>query len=167
VEEAPATEGYLPQPIDVEAGPDGSIYVADKRLLRVRRIRTDGKMVTVAGNGQWGFGQEGAEATQASLQNPRALAVAADGTLYIADASTTDQGRIRRVHQGLIRTVAGGGSPKTCCGDLKCYCGDGGPAAAASMMRPQGVAVAPDDSLYAGDYQAAHVYHIKPAFPRL
>ncbi|MDA0567811.1 hypothetical protein LG943_26320 [Streptomonospora sp. S1-112] len=73
-----------------------------------------GALDTVAGSGAtgWlhgGYSGDAGPATQARLNGPRAIALSADGTLYIAD---TDNNRIRSVHpeSGTVNTVAGGGS---------------------------------------------------------
>jgi len=68
------------------------------------------------------------------------VAVAADGTLYIAE---TGSNRIRKVDpKGIITTIAGGGYAVD--GDT----GDGGPATQANLNRPSSVAIAPDGSLF-------------------
>ncbi|HEV2722779.1 MAG TPA: IPT/TIG domain-containing protein [Thermoanaerobaculia bacterium] len=76
----------------------------------------------------------------------------AAGNLYIAD---TNNNRIRRVDAatGIITTIAGNGGPVN---GLERYgqgtfCGDGGPAGAACMNTPYGVAVGPDGSVYASE----------------
>ncbi len=76
------------------------------------------------------------------LRRPTDVAVAADGTLYIAD---TFNGCVRKVDQdGIISTVAGR------CGELG-YSGDGGPATEAKLDRPYGVALDADGNLYIAD----------------
>src|SRR5205823_4626458 len=68
-------------------------------------------------------------------------AVAPDGSLYIADGGSQ---RIRRVGpDGIITTVAGTG--------VAGFSGDGGPAVAAKLQHPYGVAVGSDSTLYISD----------------
>jgi len=62
-----------------------------------------------------GFSGDGERATDAQLSLPSDVAVAADGTFYIADYRN---GRIRRVHGGAIVTVAGGGKNKLVVGEI-------------------------------------------------
>jgi RHS repeat-associated protein len=70
-------------------------------------VGLDGVITTVAGTGQYGFSGDGGLATQANFALPHALALATDGSLFIAD---TDNHRIRRVGpDGIVTTVAGGG----------------------------------------------------------
>ena len=61
------------------------------------------------------------------------------GNLYIAD---TDNNRIRKVSNGVIATVAGGGASL----------GDNGPATSAQLANPEGVAVDSAGNLYIADY---------------
>lgn len=87
---------------------------------------------------------DGGPATNA-LVAPQGLAVAADGSLYIASPA---QGVIRRVSpDGIIHTVAG--NDQSCPG-----CGDGGPAMEAGLGSPWSVAVAPDGTFYIGEARA-------------
>lgn len=137
----PATNANLSGPQDVAVGADGSLYIADYFNNRVRRVRPDGIITTIAGNGQAGYSGDGGPATSASLQGPIAVAVGSDGSLYIADYNNN---RVRQVGPGgRINTVAGNGQAG--------YGGDGGPATSASLNGPIGVAVGPDGSLYIPD----------------
>jgi streptogramin lyase len=93
----PALKATLNQPDGLVVGADGSLYIADTNNERVRRVGPDGVITTVAGTGTRGFGGDGGPATQAQLDTPSAVAVAADGGLYIAD---TNNNRVRRVAPG-------------------------------------------------------------------
>src|SRR5258706_453167 len=93
-------------------------------------------ITTVAGNGTTGFSGDGGPATAASLWGPCAVAVDSSGNLFIADQGNN---RIRRVDAstGIITTVAGNGPS----GSQGAFGGDGGPATAAALNGPSGVAV--------------------------
>ena len=83
----------------------GQLYFADTGNNRVRMIDTAGMVHTVAGTGERGSAGDGGPATEAELAGPVDLALAADGTLYIAD---TRNNCVRRVDPGgVISTVAG------------------------------------------------------------
>lgn len=87
------------------------------------------------------FAGDGGPAVKARLSKPYSLAIAADGSLYIAD---TGNDRIRRVApDGIINTVAGNG--------ISGYGGDGGSATLASLNRPTSVHLGADGSLYIQD----------------
>jgi sugar lactone lactonase YvrE len=80
-------------------------------------------------------------ATALPLMLPSAIAYDAQGNLYIAE---TGSNTIRRVDAaGVITTIAGTG--------VQGFSGDGGPAAAARLDSPEGLALGADDSLYVAD----------------
>ena len=77
---------------DIAIHPDGSIYVADVAAYRIRKITPDGMVTTVAGSdpsaGESRINLEGhsdAPADRAIFVEPRRLALAPDGGLYIVD----------------------------------------------------------------------------------
>lgn len=112
------------------------LYFADSFLdgsqHRVRRVNLNtGVVETVAGTGVGGYSGDGGPATAARLSGPRDIALDASGTLYIADYGNNV---VRRVApNGTITTFAGRG--------VQGYGGDGGPATAATLAGPFGVAV--------------------------
>ena len=107
----------------------------------VRRIDPTGKITTVAGGRPAGFSGDGGPATEARLHEPRSIAVLGS-TLFIAD-SLNDRIRAVDLRNGVITTVAGTGAST--------YGGDGGPAAAAKVAEPRGVAVTPDGDVIVAD----------------
>jgi uncharacterized protein (TIGR03437 family) len=96
-------------------------------------------IATVAGNGNQGFGGDNGPATSAELYGPSGVAVDSAGSLYIADSGN---GRIRKVSNGVITTVAGGGPSL----------GDNGPATSAQLSYPYGVAVDSAGSLFIAEF---------------
>jgi len=129
----PATEALLNFPTAVAVDGQGHLYIADTMNHRVRRVDAQtGIITTIAGTGQARFSGDGGPADHAALNEPAALAVDAQGQLYIADQSNN---RVRAVDlkTGIIRTVAGMGSAA--------YDGDGKPAAESSLAGPSGLAV--------------------------
>ncbi|AUX44919.1 uncharacterized protein SOCE26_063890 [Sorangium cellulosum] len=125
-------------------GIDGSLYFASYPSRAsfagacVRQVGPDGIFRTIAGTGNWGSGGDGGPAKQAEFTYIAGVAVAPDGTVYVADSSNN---RVRRIDtSGIITTVAGNGfSSET---------GDGGPASAAGVGNPRVLTFAPDGSLY-------------------
>ncbi|BBO17806.1 conserved hypothetical protein [Candidatus Brocadia pituitae] len=136
-----ATAAKLLAPEGIVIGNDGSVYFADTWNHRIRRVGTDGIITTVAGNGSRGFSGDGGQATAASLNVTRGIALGSDGTIYIADSGNS---RIRRVGtDGIITTVAGTG--------LAGFNGDGRQARTARLSLPEGVVIGSDGSIYIAD----------------
>ena len=100
-------------------------------------------IITVAGNGTAGYSGDGGPATAAELNVPDGVAVDAAGDLFIAD---TDNNVIREVDQGDRRSSSP--SPATAPAG---YSGDGGPATAAELNGPDGVAVDAAGDLFIAD----------------
>ncbi len=104
---------------------------------------------TVAGSGQTG---DGGLAIAAQIGNIQAVALDGWGNIYLSD---TDNHRVRRVDTaGVIRTVAGTGTPG--------FSGDGGPATDARLNFPYGLAVGPDGSVFVADLGNGRVRRIGP-----
>ncbi len=111
----------------------------------------DGPISTFAGT-TGGFAGDGAQATSALLNRPEGMAVAADGTVLIADAQNH---RVRKVaSNGVITTLVGSGTP-----DLG---GDGGPAPNALLDTPTDVAFAADGGYYIADSRNHRIRRVAP-----
>jgi DNA-binding beta-propeller fold protein YncE len=81
----PAARAALNFPTDVAIGPDHSVYIADAHNHVIRRVRPDGTITTVAGNGTPGFSGDGGPPNRAQLNDPSGVFVDRTGVLYIAD----------------------------------------------------------------------------------
>jgi uncharacterized protein (TIGR03437 family) len=140
LEGIPATAAAI-SPLVLFADRTGSIYESDARVNQVRKIGSDGRISTVAGNGKNGYDGDNKPAISSSLQFPRDIAVDVQGNLFIADMFNH---RIRQVDSGgTITTVAGTGnegrSP------------DGTRAKDAAINAPAGVAIDAAGNLYFSD----------------
>jgi hypothetical protein len=143
----PATAAELDTPNEVAFDTAGNLYIADTLNQRVRMVSaTTGLITTVAGDGTAGFAGDGGPATAAQLKQPYALAFDSAGHLYIADSANN---RVREVNGGTITTIAGDGAQG--------FSGDGGPAAAATMYSPSGLAFDAADNLYIADTQNSRI----------
>src|SRR5947209_7423207 len=139
----PATTAKLNHPTGVAATADGGFLIADADNEAVRRVSPAGTITTVAGtltvSGSTG---DGGPATAAKLNFPAGVAATADGGFLIADQNNH---AIRRVSPaGTITTVAG---TLTVSGPT----GDGGPATAATLNFPTGVAATADGGYLIAD----------------
>ena len=137
----PATSAQLNYPGGVAVDSAGNLYIADSYNFRIRKV-SNGAITTVAGNGAPGFGGgDNGPATSAPLSRPSGIAVDSAGNLYIAEFNS---GRIRKVTNGAITTVAGSGTPG--------FSGDRGSATSAQLNGPEGVAVDSAGNLYIADF---------------
>jgi sugar lactone lactonase YvrE len=129
----PAAKADLNQPFELVHDAAGNLIFSDTGNHAIRRVdRATGNITTIAGTGRKGFAGDGGPATAAQLDEPYGLTLAADGTVYFADRLNA---RVRRVdgRTGIISTLAGTGE--------KASTGDGGPAAKAALVEPNGVAL--------------------------
>lgn len=189
----PATAASVPYPMDVAADSVGNVYIVESwpesRVRRVspegvisafapgshavavdrhdnvytflnwevRRISPGGFATTVAGRAPTGDGTlpplgDGGPATAAFLYDPQGLALGEDGSIYISEYAGC---RIRKVDPtGRISTIAGLGH--------YAFSGDGGPATAAGLANPRGLAVDRDGGLLIADVNNLRVRRISP-----
>lgn len=108
---------------------------------------TPGVITTFAGQGSG----DGGPANTANLSSSGRIFAGSDGTLYISDFGFHN--RLRAVDSsGTIQTVAGTGSYT--------FSGDGGPATAAAIYGPDGMAQVSAGNLYITDYFSCRVRKI-------
>jgi hypothetical protein len=171
---APATKAQLNRPRAVAADGAGSFAIADDLGNQVRFVpkstgqfygqaMTAGDIYLVAGNGTVGFGGDGGHATAGRLASPSGVALDTSANIVVAD---TGNNRVRVVAMssgtfyglamiaGYIYTVAGNGTSG--------FSGDGGPASAAQLSGPEGVAANPSSNLVVAD-TSNHVIRVVAA----
>jgi uncharacterized protein (TIGR03437 family) len=137
----------------------GNIYIADNlgSSSRIRKITTAGNISSIAGGSSTGCSGDGGPALSARLSNAiNGLAIAADGTLFIADTKCNTV-RVYSPSSGSMSAFAGDGNR-----DFK---GDGGPADLASLSAPQGVALDPDGNVYIADTGNVRIRRVLTAAP--
>ncbi len=140
----PADSAQVNTPRGGSVDSAGNVYFADSGNNVIRRIdAVSGAISTVAGTGSAGFSGEGGAATSAQLNAPAKVVVDAAGNLYIADTLNSVI-RFVNASDGSISTIAG--TPGTAS-----YTGDKGPATAATLNRPQGLAVDLGGGVYVAD----------------
>jgi len=119
-----------------------NLLIADNN--RVRRVDGDsGIIVTVAGNGQWGYGGDGGGALDARFSTIRGLAIDSSGNIFIADHGNH---RVRKIDSatGVITTLAGNGR----CDAFV----EGSQATNASICGPAGLSLRGKDLLIASEW---------------
>ena len=176
----PAAFARLTSPVAVAATQDGGFLVAEANGHRVRRVSPRGVISRVAGTGRGGLSGDGGPATAARINTPVGVAQLADGTVAIADqrnnrialvdpagvistlatmtapdgvAAAADGGvlvvqdfenRVLHVDRAGVATVVAGSG-------VRGFFGDGGPATAARLSRPKGVASTADGGFLIAD----------------
>jgi|GEM_PF-1430612 len=121
----------------------GYVYISDYENNCIRVVDGSGTINTMAGTPTvGGFSGDGGPATAAVMMNVLGLAIGS-GNLYIADIGNHII-RVVNLSTGIINTFAGTpGSPG--------FSGDGGPAAAAQLFAPNGVAADIFGNVYISD----------------
>jgi serine/threonine-protein kinase len=103
---------------------DGGVLIDEQASNRIVEREPNGQFKLIAGNGRAGFSGDDGPATTAELDTPVAMAVASNGTVYVADLGNN---RIRAIApDGVIST-------------------------AAHMSQPDAVAVGPNGAVYVLD----------------
>ena len=130
----PASHAQLRQPHSIVIDPAGRLLICDVGNHRIRCVDVaTGRIDTCGGTGERLPTPDGASLALAPLNGPRTIAVAPDGDLYLA---LREGNAIYRIapRTGTVHHVAGTGEQG--------YSGDGGPARAATLRGPKGLACA-------------------------
>ena len=163
-----ATAALFWDPIPSAVDPAGSLYITDYENSRIRVIAAKTQIVaTAVGSGPCSFGipglnvisclggfsGDGGPARKAALNHAQSSALDAANNLYIAD---TINHRIRFVDARTqsIHTIAGNG--------VNGFTGDGGPAAAAEIGFPVGIAVDAAGRVYFADENNQRIRVLAP-----
>ena len=137
----PASAALFNIPTGIAVDPLGNVFIVDQGNSVVRKVNTSGIITTFAGTGTAGYSGDGTQATTAKLNQPSSVAVDQFENVYITDDGNNV---IRKVNNlGVISTFAGNGAAG--------YYGDLGPASAAALNSPTGVAVDRSGNVYIAD----------------
>ncbi|EFC43317.1 predicted protein [Naegleria gruberi] len=127
--DGPALQTKLTIPNGIGFDLDGSLLIADRYNHRIRKLLSNGTLITIAGTGVSGKGGDDILATNSSLNQPSGVCTMPNGDILIADRANH---QIRRLFvNGTIKTIAGTGSSG--------YNGDGLPATSSTLNYPQTV----------------------------
>ena len=155
---APAAQAdlYLPSSVVVDGA--GDIFIADSAHNRIREVYATGPnkglIETICnGNGIPGYSGDNGLAVNATISNPRGLAMDGAGNLYIADSGNSV---IREINAatGVITTIAGTGTQG--------FNGDG-VATAVELNSPFGVTVDAAGNVYIADTNNQRIREFVPA----
>jgi sugar lactone lactonase YvrE len=140
----PAANLLLCGPMGLALDRSGALWISDRGRGRrgrvVWRVGTDGVAHAVAGSGTRGRATQ-AQASELAFSMPEGLALADDGSVYVADGWNHS---VFRIHpDGRVERVAGTGEPG--------FSGDGGPANQARLFRPADLRLDRHGNLYVAD----------------
>ena len=146
--DGPGRQARFADPWGLVRARDGSVFVADAGdNNRIRRITADGRVSTLAGNGEGFLDGPG---HIAAFHTPSGLALDLAGNLYVAD---TGNHAIRKVSpDGTVSTLAGNGRP-----GFRDGAGD-----QAQFDAPMGVAVDASGRVYVADTYNDRIRIIQP-----
>lgn len=124
-DDGPAAAAKLNLPYGVAVDAAGIVYIADLGNNRIRKVAIDGTISSIA----------------QTFQSPRNVLIDSSGNLFVSEFGAH---RIRRISaNGTVVTVAGTGAPGRT--------GDYGPAVAATLNSPAGMAFDSGGALYFAD----------------
>ncbi|MCK9901901.1 hypothetical protein CC117_28525 [Parafrankia colletiae] len=143
------------RPAALAADRQGRLFLADPEHRRVRCVEPDGRIRTFAGTDYGGRpATEGAAAASTDIGTPTGVALAGDGTVYLADPSGHRVLAIRV--DGTVRVVASAPGPAP----------SPGPVPVPVPVRdPRQVAAAPDGRLFIAQPGRRRITVIAPSSP--
>lgn len=98
------------EPSAIAIGRTGDVFVAEALHHRIRRIDPRGIISTVAGTGIPGYSGDGGPARDAQIWHPTDVAVASDGSLFVADSKNRCVRKISA--DGRITTIVTSADPR-------------------------------------------------------
>jgi uncharacterized protein (TIGR03437 family) len=148
-----ATASQISGPKGVAVDKAGNVYICDYGNNRVRKVTTDGKITTIAGNGGSVVPTFGMPSTATTLPIPFDLTLDASGNIFVSTGN-----RVVKIANGITTAFAGSGSSAT-------FAGDGGPALQANIGFAEGVAVDAAGNVFLADANFDRVRAVLAAPP--
>ncbi|MGW1991990.1 NHL domain-containing protein [Embleya sp. NPDC001921] len=152
-----ATAARILTPTHLAMDGQGNLYIVERVLgatparSRIRKVDTQGVITTVAGDGSDKPAPDGCRATETGFNGISGLACDKAGDLYVSESR---EHRVRKIHNGIVTTVAGTGTAG--------FQGDGGKATAARFNKPAALAFDPLGNLYISDTENYRVRKVAP-----
>ncbi|MFC0513830.1 IPT/TIG domain-containing protein [Mucilaginibacter angelicae] len=132
------TEATFDQPVGITIDGSSNLYVTEQGNNAVRKISTDGKVTTIAGNGT--TGSVNGKGSAATFYHPAGIRAGNDGSLYLADYANN---LIRKIDaSGNVTTLAGTGAIGF----------DNGNASKASFTGPTDLVLNSTGDVFVADY---------------
>ena len=154
----PAHQAKMNRPHSIQLGPEGNLYICDIGNHRIRKVdKKTGNISTFAGTGARKPTPDGGLIADAPLKGPRAIDFAGHQMwLALREGNAVYRLDLRK---GTIHHEAGTGQ--------KGFTGNGGPARAATLSGPKGIAVGPKGNIYLADTESHSVRMIDRQTGRL
>ena len=152
--DGPGASARFLGPDGIVVAPDGSVFVADTGANQIRRIAPDAAHTVTTWAGDGVDGTTDGPGAQARFRYPAGLALAADGTLFVADA---DNHVVRAIAPDAAHTVSTYAGVPTRGGGFA-----DGPGSAAQFYRPVALALAADGALLVADMHNCLIRRIDP-----
>tara|TARA_R100001377_G_scaffold76605_1_gene53583 strand:- start:3329 stop:4411 length:1083 start_codon:yes stop_codon:yes gene_type:complete len=126
-------------PYGVVADAQGNLVFCEVDTGRTRSLSlADGRITTIAGNGEKAYAGDGRPALSAAFSAPHEICFDRDGHLFVVERDAHVVRRIDAI-SGLVSTFAGTGEPG--------FSGDGGPSDMAQLQQPHSIAFDDDGNL--------------------
>ena len=139
--DGPGTYARFNFPLGVAVDGTGNAYVADTYNHTIRKITPGGVVTTLAGT-PGVAGTNNGTGTAAKFNQPWALAVDTNGTVYVADC-----------YNHVIRKITAAGAVTTFAGRMSTSGSANGTSTTARFYYPTGISVGSGGTLYVADYQ--------------
>jgi streptogramin lyase len=145
----PATQAQFKQPHSIQFGPGGDLYICDIGNHVIRRVDMKTQIVsTYAGTGVPGPTPDGAPIAATPLKGPRSIDFDARGDLWLA---TREGNQVFRIDTKAGRYVHVAGTGQSG------FEGNGGPAKAAALKGPKGIAIDAQGNAWLADTESNSV----------
>jgi sugar lactone lactonase YvrE len=169
--DGPAATAILKFPKSMFMSPDDVLYICNSggnMIIKMDLKATPLTITRVAGNSYAKrYGGDGGFATDAQLNTPEGVWAMPDGTVYLSDS---ENNLVRKVGpDGKIATVAGDVEAARKAAEANQYpipadsTGDGGPATAAHLHGPRGIAADPAGNIFVAEEGGARIRRIDPS----
>ena len=145
-----ATSATINSPRGITVDQAGNLYLTESSGNRVRKVTASGTISTIIGNGTASSTGDTGAATSATINGPRDVYVAYDGSIYISDYGSC---RVRKISTaGIVTTAVGTG---TCSST-----GDSGLATAATVDGPKGLTGDAIGNLYISEFDGCRIRRV-------